>query len=74
MDKESPWDFLDTVKNKRVIVGVKGNCEYRGVLSDYDKPHLNVVLKDAEEIVNDEVKRKLSTVIIRGGCITYISP
>jgi small nuclear ribonucleoprotein len=35
--------------------------------------HINVVLNDAEERVDGEVKRKLGTVFVRGDTITIIS-
>ena len=59
--------------NKNVIVELKGKREYRGVLDGYD-PHMNVVLKNAEERVDGNPVRKLSTVIVRGDNVIYISP
>jgi len=32
------------------------------------------VLKNAEELVNNEVKRKLNVTIVRGDNVIYISP
>jgi small nuclear ribonucleoprotein len=54
-------------------VELKGNREYRGVLDGYD-PHMNVVLKNAEELINNEVVRKLPVTIVRGDNVIYISP
>ena len=36
--------------------------------------HINIVLADAEERIDSEVKRKLGSVFIRGDTITVISP
>jgi len=47
---------------------------YRGVLDGYDHPHLNLILKDAEEMLAQEKLRDLSQVIVRGDNIIYISP
>ena len=68
-----PLSVLQASANKNVIVELKGKREYRGVLDGYD-PHMNVVLKNAEEIVEGNVVRKHSTVIVRGDNVIYISP
>ncbi|MCG7841367.1 MAG: small nuclear ribonucleoprotein [Methanomassiliicoccales archaeon] len=52
---------------------MKGNREYRGVLDGYD-PHMNLVLKNADELINNEVVRKLTVAIVRGDNVIYISP
>ena len=67
-------DLLNENLNKRIIVELKGNREYRGVLEGFDHPHMNLVLKNAEEVVGGEVVRKVDKVIIRGDNIIYISP
>ena len=36
--------------------------------------HINVVLGEAEEYQNGELKRKLGTVFVRGDTITIITP
>ena len=68
-----PLTVLQNAANKNVIVELKGKREYRGVLDGYD-PHMNVVLKNAEELVDGQSVRKLSTVIVRGDNVIYISP
>ena len=68
-----PLSVLQNSVNKNVIVELKGKREYRGVLDGYD-PHMNVVLKNAEERVDGNPGRKLSTVIVRGDNVIYISP
>ena len=68
-----PLNVLQSASNKNVIVELKGKREYRGVLDGYD-PHMNVVLKNAEELVDGQTVRKLSTVIVRGDNVIYISP
>lgn len=69
-----PLTKLNQALNTRVMVKLKGNREYRGILDGYDAPHLNLVLRNAEEIVEGEEKRKLQTVVVRGDNIIYISP
>ena len=68
-----PLSVLQASANKNVIVELKGKREYRGVLDGYD-PHMNLVLKNAEEIFDGNTVRKLSTVIVRGDNVIYISP
>jgi Small nuclear ribonucleoprotein (snRNP) homolog len=68
-----PLTILNQAVNKNVIVELKGKREYRGVLDGYD-PHMNLVLKNADEILNGEVVRKLSLAIVRGDNVIYISP
>ena len=74
MEQQSrPLDALNNARNKRVIVELKNNKQYVGSLKAFDI-HINVVLEDAEERFNGEVKRKLGTVFIRGDTITILSP
>ncbi len=68
-----PLDALNRAKDKRVIVDLKNTKQYVGTLKAFDI-HINVVLEDAEEMVNGEVKKKLGVVFIRGDTITIISP
>jgi small nuclear ribonucleoprotein len=68
-----PLTVLSQSVNKNVIVELKGKREYRGVLDGYD-PHMNLVLKNAEELVNGQSVRKLSLTIVRGDNVIYISP
>ena len=68
-----PLDALNKAKGKRVVVELKNQKTYVGSLNAFDI-HINVVLDDAEEMVDGEVKRKLGVVFIRGDTITIISP
>ncbi|MBX8631642.1 MAG: small nuclear ribonucleoprotein [Thermoplasmata archaeon] len=68
-----PIAFLAQAMESHVMVELKGNRGYRGILDGYD-PHMNLVLKNAEEIVNNEVVRKLEIAIVRGDNVIYISP
>lgn len=68
-----PLDALNEARGKRVIVDLKNKGQYVGKLKAFDI-HINVVLEDAEERVDGEVKRKLGSIFIRGDTITIISP
>ena len=69
---ERPLDFLSKAKFKNVLIELKNGEKYRGVLQSFDI-HINIVLKDAEQMVNGEVKRRLGTTFFRGDTIILIS-
>lgn len=69
-----PLDLIHESLNKRIIVQLRGGREYRGILDGYDHPHINIVLKKAEEFINGEKRRELKSVIVRGDNIIYMSP
>ena len=72
MEAARPLDALNKARGKRVLVELKNNRQYIGILVSFDI-HINTVLEDAEERVDGEMKRKLGTVFIRGDTITIIS-
>lgn len=68
-----PLQILQSALNKNVLISVKGGKEYRGQLNGYDQ-HMNLVLKNAEEVIANQSKGILNTVIVRGDNVIYISP
>jgi len=72
-ENSRPLDALNSARNKTVMVELKNGLGYVGKLKAFDI-HINVVLDEAEEQKNGEVKRKIGTVFIRGDTITTISP
>ncbi len=70
---QKPLNVLNKSLNKNVLVELKANREYRGILEGYD-PHMNLVLKNAEELLNNESTRKFDITIVRGDNVVYISP
>jgi small nuclear ribonucleoprotein len=68
-----PLTVLAQALNSPVMVELKGNRGYRGTLDGYD-PHMNIVLRNAEEMVNNQVVRKMDMAIVRGDNVIYISP
>lgn len=73
MEQSRPLDALNKSKGKRVVVELKGGRQYVGTLNAFDI-HVNIVLNEAEERENNELKRKVGTVFIRGDTITVIFP
>jgi len=73
MEASRPLDTLNKSKGKRVVVELKSGKQYIGTLNSFDI-HINIVLEEAEERENNELKRKLGTVFIRGDTITVIFP
>ena len=68
-----PLSTLGKYLNKQIMVELKGNRAYRGTLDGFD-PHLNLVLRNAEELVEGEVRQKHELAIVRGDNVIYISP
>ena len=72
MEQLRPLDALNKSRNKRVIIELKNNKQYTGILKSFDI-HVNAVLEDVEERVNGELTRKLGVLFIRGDTIMIIS-
>lgn len=68
-----PLDALNATRGKNVIVDLKNGNRFTGKLKAFDI-HINVVLEEAVESRDGEVKRNLGTVFIRGDTITIITP
>jgi len=73
MPEKRPFDILNSSLNNTVVIGLKGGVEFRGVMVAYDV-HMNVVLDNAEQMVNGEVKRGMGTILLRGDSVIYVSP
>jgi len=72
MDK--PLKILHASLNNRVMVELRGGRGYHGTLDGYDVPHMNLVLKNAEEILKGESGTKHNLIIVRGDNIIFVSP
>ncbi len=70
---EKPLDLIHSSLEKKVLVEVRGNRIFRGILKGYDQ-HLNLVIADTEELSNDEVIRKMGYTVIRGANVVYVAP
>jgi small nuclear ribonucleoprotein len=66
-----PLDVLEKAVNQKLSLLLKDGRLIEGKLTGYDE-YMNMVLNDVEE-VNDENKRRLGTIILRGNNVVSIS-
>ena len=70
---ERPLDVLNNAKGKEVLVQLKNNRQMVGTLLAFDI-HINIVLDNAKEMLDDETKRNIGLTFLRGDTIIFISP
>jgi len=70
---ERPLDLLNNSKGKEVLVQLKSEKQYVGTLLAFDI-HINIVLDNAKEMQNGELKKNIGLTFLRGDTIIYISP
>lgn len=70
---ERPLDVLNNAKGKEVLVQLKNNRQMVGTLLAFDI-HINIVLDNAKEMLDDEAKRNVGLTFLRGDTIIFISP
>lgn len=68
-----PLDVLNKALDSPVVVKLKGAREFRGTLIGYDM-HLNLVLNDAQELIDGENTRTIGSLVVRGDNVVYVSP
>lgn len=66
-----PLDVLEKSVNQKLSLLLKDGRVIEGTLSGYDE-YMNMVLSDVEEN-NDDTKRRLGTIILRGNNVVSIS-
>lgn len=70
---ERPLDLLNASKGKEVIIQLKNDRQFVGVLKAFDI-HINIVLDNTKEMRDGEVKKSLGLTFLRGDTIIFISP
>ena len=73
MTQERPFDLLNRSVGQQVLIRLKNNMSVRGKVTSFDA-HMNLVLENAEELDDGELKAKLGTILLRGGNIIFVSP
>ena len=67
-----PFDVLTKRIVQNVLLQLKGGKQVRGILKGFDV-HLNIVLGEAEELEEGQVKSKNSEMLVRGDSIVFIN-
>ena len=70
---ERPLDLLNASKGKEVLISLKGDKQFVGTLLAFDI-HVNIVLDNAKEVHEGEVKKNIGLTFLRGNTIIFISP
>ena len=70
---DRPLDVLNNAKGKEVLVQLKNNRQMVGTLLAFDI-HINVVLDNAKEMLDQENTRNIGLTFLRGDTIIFISP
>jgi len=71
--KVSARDILEKSRGKTILVSLKNQGRISGRLEGFDE-HLNLVLKDAEYLIDASDLKKLGSIILRGDNIVTVSP
>jgi len=66
-----PLTTLQKNTNKRVIVRLKNDVEYKGKIVNVDS-YMNLIMTDAEELRNGKTVEKFGRVILRGNNVLFI--
>ncbi len=70
---ERPLDLLNQSKGKEVLIQLKSDKQFVGTLMAFDI-HINIVLDNAKEMQEGEVKKNIGLTFLRGDTIIFISP
>lgn len=65
--------MLSKCLNLTVLVRLRNGKVLRGLLKGYDQ-HMNIVLEETEELLDENTHNKLGTLVVRGDSIVMISP
>ena len=66
-----PLTTLQKGVNKKVVVRLKSDIEYKGKMNNVDS-YMNLITTDAEEISNGKTVANYGRVIVRGNNVLFI--
>jgi small nuclear ribonucleoprotein len=66
-------NVLERSLGQTVLIKVRGGKTLRGLLEGFDQ-HVNLVLKDAEDVSDPLKTNEIGTIILRGDNVIMISP
>jgi len=64
---------LSKCVGEKVLVKLRNGRSLRGVLKGFDQ-HMNIVLEETDELVDENNSNRLGTIVVRGDSIVMISP
>jgi len=70
---QKPMDILRRSINSNILVDVRGNRQYSGILDGYDI-YMNLVIRNAMETINGESQGTHSIMLVRGDNVVFVSP
>jgi small nuclear ribonucleoprotein len=73
MAESSTQALLGEALDSIVLVKLRGGIYVRGKMKSFDQ-HLNLLIENAEEMLQDNTTRSLGTIIVRGDNVILISP
>ncbi|MHB8396154.1 MAG: LSM domain-containing protein [Thermoplasmataceae archaeon] len=68
-----PLEVLRRSIDKNIMVEVRGNRLYSGVLEGYDV-YMNLVIKNAGETINQKSSGVFQKLLVRGDNVIFVSP
>ena len=66
-----PLSVLQKSLNKSVIVRLKNEVEYKGIIDSVDS-YMNLIMTDAEELHDGKIVGKYGRIILRGNNVIFI--
>jgi small nuclear ribonucleoprotein len=69
---KKPLQVLQGAIGKNVSVELRGQVAFKGTLDGFD-PHMNLVLKKAQEFLEGRAEATVGMAILRGDNVIYIS-
>ena len=71
MTPKRPLTSLQKGVNKKEVVRLKSDIEYKGKMNNVDS-YMNLIMTDAEEVSNGKIVANYGRVIVRGNNVLFI--